>query len=202
MSAAPKKTKMDERSRRIVEVAMVLAERDGYEAVRLRELAARAEVALGTLYRRFSSKEDILYAALDFETGKMEAALAKRPVKGETAKTRVNRFFELLTQAMVTKPKLAQAMLRVVASGVPELAEKVAGYHARMTGLVLDAYHGEHIATDDPENPPTERALDIAFMLQQVWFASLVGWASGSNTPAQVVGHVGSAVDLILADED
>ena len=51
---------MDERSERIIQAAVELAERDGYDAVKLRELAERAGVALATVYRRFSCKEDIL----------------------------------------------------------------------------------------------------------------------------------------------
>ena len=58
---------MDERARRIVETAVELAEKDGFQAVRLRDIAAQADVALGTVYRRFKSKEDILLAALGLE---------------------------------------------------------------------------------------------------------------------------------------
>ena len=56
---------MEDRTRRIIETAIELAERDGFEAVRLRDVARLAKVALGTVYRRFQSKEDILVAALD-----------------------------------------------------------------------------------------------------------------------------------------
>ena len=54
---------MEEKARRIVESAVELAEKGGFEAVRLREVASHAGVALGTLYRRFRSKEDLLLAA-------------------------------------------------------------------------------------------------------------------------------------------
>ncbi|MGH0031401.1 MAG: helix-turn-helix domain-containing protein [Myxococcota bacterium] len=56
---------MEERSRRIVGAAIELAEQGGFEAVRLRDVAAQANVALGTLYRRLRSKEDLLLAALE-----------------------------------------------------------------------------------------------------------------------------------------
>ena len=47
---------MEERARRILDAAIELAEQGGFEAVRLRDVAAQANVALGTLYRRFRSK--------------------------------------------------------------------------------------------------------------------------------------------------
>ena len=59
---------MEDRTRRIIETAIRLAERDGYEAVRLRDVADQANVALGTVYRRFRSKQDILVVALEHET--------------------------------------------------------------------------------------------------------------------------------------
>src|SRR5262245_25646057 len=55
---------VDDRTRRIVDTAIELAEKGGFEAVRLRDVAAQAGVALGTLYRRFRSKEELLLAAL------------------------------------------------------------------------------------------------------------------------------------------
>ena len=68
---------MDDKTRRIVKVAMELAERDGYDAVRLRDLAKRANVALGTVYRRFESKEDILFACLELEFERLKKQIAK-----------------------------------------------------------------------------------------------------------------------------
>ena len=45
---------LEERARRIIETTIELAEQGGFEAVRLRDVAAHAGVALGTLYRRSS----------------------------------------------------------------------------------------------------------------------------------------------------
>lgn len=46
----------EERTQKIVETA--LAEQGGFEAVRLRDAAAHAGVAMGTLYRRFRSNPE------------------------------------------------------------------------------------------------------------------------------------------------
>ena len=66
---------MEERARRIVDSAVELAEEGGFEGVRLRDVASHAGVALGTLYRRFRSKEDLLIAALERETRDLERRL-------------------------------------------------------------------------------------------------------------------------------
>ena len=66
---------MEERTRRIVATAVELAEEGGFEAVRMRDVAAQAGVALGTFYKRFSSKEDLLIAALELECIRMAKRL-------------------------------------------------------------------------------------------------------------------------------
>ena len=45
---------------RMLEVTAELALEGGWDAVQMREVAHRAEVALGTLYRYFPSKEYLL----------------------------------------------------------------------------------------------------------------------------------------------
>src|SRR5215468_6624328 len=70
------------RMRRIVDAAVELAERGGFEAVRLRDVAERSDVALGTLYKYFRSKEDILLFALNEELERLEQLMAARPIAG------------------------------------------------------------------------------------------------------------------------
>ena len=89
---------MDDRAKRIVETAVALAERDGYQAVRLRDVAATAQVALGTVYKRFASKEEILIAALEQESEKLVAKIGKKPVPGDNPQERVRFVFSALDQ--------------------------------------------------------------------------------------------------------
>lgn len=184
---------MEERARRIVEIAVELAERGGFEAVRLRDVASRAGVALGTLYRRFHSKEDLLVAALEQELEAVEARLASRPPRGASAEERVGAFFQMTTRAMCRRPNLTRAMLRAVGSGEPELTQKVAAFHGRVDRLVVRALGGEGDGAG-----PDETQERIAHVLGQVWFASLVGWAGGLHGQTAVVEQMRSAAALLL----
>ncbi len=180
---------------------MELAEQDGFEAVRLRDLAQKADVALGTVYRRFSSKEDILAAALELETSKLQTMLSGQTIPGAGPHERVMKFFGFATQVLTARPKLSQAMLRVVASGQPELAEKVTRYHGTMTDIIRDALRGaERAATRDPRREDAEH--DVALILQGVWFAALVGWTDGLHGPEAVVMQLERATELLLAGLD
>lgn len=183
----------DERTLRILSAAMELAERDGYDAVRLRDLASMANVALGTVYKRFSSKEDILAAALELQVSRLREMVDVNPIEGDTAEERLKNFFAVATTALAAQPKLAAAMLRTVASGVPELSEKVTRYHGRMTEVIL------HVARGNADDAfPSDEEQILAHLLQNVWFASLVGWTGGLHGPEHVVEQTHYAVHLLI----
>lgn len=183
----------DERTLRILSAAMELAERDGYDAVRLRDLAAMADVALGTVYKRFSSKEDILAAALELQVNRLREMVEANPIEGDSPEERLKNFFAVATTALAAQPKLAAAMLRTVASGVPELSEKVTRYHGRMTEVILHVARG---SSDDAF--PSDEEQILAHLLQNVWFSSLVGWTGGLHGPEHVVEQTHYAVHLLL----
>ena len=51
----------------------------GYEAVQMRDVAARANVALGTIYRYFSSKDHLLAAVMVEWCRDLERRVGLRP---------------------------------------------------------------------------------------------------------------------------
>jgi AcrR family transcriptional regulator len=201
MSQTEKERSMFER---IFDVAIALADEGGYDIVRQRDVAARAGVALGTLYKRFRSKEDILSAALARETEMLERKLEKGPVKGATAEDRLVAFYSLLTRALVRRPHFARAVLRAMASGQPEVARHVVAYQGRMNGLIIAAMRGVGSLSygDAAASPPTEREQTLALLLQQNWFASLIGWSAGLHNQSDILEHVRTAARLYLKAMD
>jgi len=91
---------MEPKAQRIVEAAMELAEEGGFSAVRLRDVAARADVALGTLYARFQGKEEILLAGLEQATEAFETMLNQERVDGADPEERLGVFFGIASQAL------------------------------------------------------------------------------------------------------
>ncbi len=193
---------MEERARRIVETAVELAEKGGFEAVRLRDVAAHAEVALGTLYRRFRSKEDLLIAAFELETGDLERRFAQRPPRGEDAIERVSAFFVQATRGLLRRPNLARALLKAAAGGDAELAKRTAAFHGRMHAMVVASIRGTKgtgglPAESEREEPDAdERAL--AQSLTRLWFSLLVGWSGGLHGQATVIEEMEESVELML----
>jgi AcrR family transcriptional regulator len=177
-----------------VETAVELAEKGGFEAVRLRDVAAHAGVALGTLYRRFRSKEDLLVAALDHETEELERRILQRPPRGDSPLERVLAFFAIATRGLCRRPNLARALIKAAASGDPELASRVAAFHGRMERLMLVALRG---GIDDVETV-TDVERRITDALEAVWFSSLVGWSGGQHGQAAVLEKLRGCAELLF----
>src|SRR3982074_3250548 len=73
-----------DRQKRILDATLALASKGGYDAVQMRAVAERADVALGTLYRYFPSKNHLLVSALAREFGRMVDRLSRTAITGDT----------------------------------------------------------------------------------------------------------------------
>ncbi len=190
----------ESRKDRIIDVAIRLAEEGGFDNVRQRDVAKQAGVALGTLYKSFNGKDDILAAALHRETDAIEQRMQRRPATGDTAAERLGSLFQMLTRAMLKKPNYARAVLKAMTSG-EEVATKVVAHQIKVTRMVLAAMSG--VTPDEAvDEAPTADEIAVAMLLQQIWFAALVGWSARLHGQAQVVAQVQQAADLLLAGVD
>ena len=68
----PLTERQEARRRRILHASAQLASRGGFDAVQMRDVATRAEVALGTIYRYFPSKDSLLLAVMVHWLGDLE----------------------------------------------------------------------------------------------------------------------------------
>jgi AcrR family transcriptional regulator len=83
MAGLRAKHKID-RNSRIVEAASGLFRREGYEGARIEEIAAKAEVSVGTIYNYYRNKGDILVAIVSMEVHEVLAAgqrILRKPPK-------------------------------------------------------------------------------------------------------------------------
>ena len=180
-----------ERRQRILDAAVALAAEGGYDAVQMREVSLRAEVALGTLYRYFPSKEHLLVSALADQVAALRARLHEKPPRGEDDAERVMDVIRRSTRALQRQPRVISAMLKSLISSGAGVGEAVGPIGAQMTDIVVSA-----MRHDDPETVPHDRA--VAEVIQQVWLASLLFWVAGRAPARQVEEKVERAVLLLL----
>lgn len=184
-----------------MDVAVNLAMEGGFENVRQRDVAAAAGVALGTLYKAFRSKEDILMAAVARQVESLVQRSISKPIQGDTAVDRMGNLFEFLTRAMCRKPHYARSVIKAMASGEPEVTANLASYRDHINLLCVAALRGVG-KLDDDSPPPTTGEMKCAVFLQDIWFAALVGWAAGLHNQPQVLQHMREAAAVMLKGLD
>jgi AcrR family transcriptional regulator len=181
------------RRRAIVDAAMELAAEGGYDAVQMREVAARGNVALGTLYRYFPSKEQLLVAAMAEQVITLRGRLAERPPAGDTPAQRVMDDLRRANRALQRQPNVTSAMLKSLIAGGDgeELAEMMEPISEHMTAIIVSAMGHEE---------PDEHDRAVAEVIQHVWMAALLWWVAGHAPASHVEDTVNRAVKLLLGN--
>src|SRR6266699_1944318 len=112
-------TAQRERRKRILDATLALASKGGYDAVQMRTVAERADVALGTLYRYFPSKIHLLVSALTLEFERTQEKLDRHPIPGDTPYERMLYVLSRVTRNMQREPLLIEALTRAMHDGEP-----------------------------------------------------------------------------------
>jgi AcrR family transcriptional regulator len=174
---------------RVLDAAMELAAEGGYDAVQMRDVAARAQVALGTIYRYFSSKDHLL-AACQVELWRgMADHFAAHPSTAADPADRVVHILERAMRGAEREPKRTAALVTASSSPDPAVRDCQADIMATMD-RVLQGAMGDVEAT---------RRTQIALTLRQVWFAWLLGWVNGWNDAATVNRELAATARLLLS---
>jgi AcrR family transcriptional regulator len=178
-----------ERRKRILDATLALASKGGYDAVQMREVAERADVALGTLYRYFPSKIHLLVSGLIREFERTKEKLDRRPIPGDTPAERIIYVLNKVTKTMQREPLLTEAITRAFMFADPSAATEVNAVAALMEQMLTDAMH-------DGEPTPDERA--IARVIGDVWLSNLVAWVTRRASANDVSKQLELATRLLL----
>lgn len=179
---------------RILKAAVQLASKGGYDGVQMRDVADRASVALGTLYRYFPSKVHLLVATMNEQSRALQRGIDRRPPAGETAADRVLSVLRRATRALEREPQLTEAMLRALMFADTSAAREVDSVNMVTRDLILQA-----ISPEDPD--PNFEQLAVARVIAQVWQSSLLTWLSGRMSPSDVYDNLDVAVRLLLKEQ-
>jgi AcrR family transcriptional regulator len=176
------------RRERVIEAAMDLAGEGGYDAVQMRDVAARAQVALGTIYRYFSSKDHLLAACqLELWRDTVER-FGQRPPDGPDPSERVVTFLRRSMRAAEREPRRTSALVLAMASPDPAVRECQLEVMS-LIEQVLNTAMGDL-------DPDLKRR--VAVVLRQVWHASLIEWVNDWSEASSVGRDLESAARLLL----
>ncbi|WP_297621664.1 TetR/AcrR family transcriptional regulator [Nocardia sp.] len=113
----------------------------GYEATAISEVAARAGIGQGTVYRYFGSKREILDHVIDFGVEKIMDSVQIPVFFGasgsidellESVRAAAERFYELIER----EPQLLRLFFVEAGAIDPELAQRLLGFEAMAASLI------------------------------------------------------------------
>lgn len=180
-----------DRRLRVIDAALRLAADGGYDSVQMRDVSAEADVALGTIYRYFSSKDHLLVAAMVEWMLELETAMKRRPARGDEAVDRVLDVLHRALRAVEREPTRAAAVVRAQTSDD--------GAAVRASQEVTEVLY-RIMASAFPGGGDTDAQHDTIRVLAHVWFSCLVSWTSGVGDMAWVRSEVDTAAHLLLTD--
>ncbi len=183
------------RRRRILAEALNLIEEGGVEAVTVRELSARSEVAPRTLYTAFGSKEELVAHAVKqhFQEIMGESGATAIPDNLESVTARL----DLLVRAVIRHRQYSSAMAPIYFSAtidrrIYEVLKEIALSHIRpwITMLVAE----KRLTISSPAQ--------VEFLLSQLAnteYAVFNDWRNGRLTDAQLAPRLKLAAFSLIA---
>jgi len=180
-----------DRRKRILDATITLASKGGFEAVQMRAVAEKADVALGTLYRYFPSKIHLLVSGLARELERGQERAERVTVAGDSAYERLLVVLNRITRAMQRDPNLTEAMTRAFMFADASASSEVDAVAKLIERMFTRALH-------DGESTAEDRA--IARVIGDVWLSNLVAWVTRRASASDVADRLELTVRLLISD--
>jgi AcrR family transcriptional regulator len=179
---------------RLIEAAIELATEGGYDAVGIRQVAARAEVSVPTAYQHVSSKDQLLVEALMTLGSRSTEGVRQRRPEGDSPAERLVRVFRRIMREAAKKPLLYQALYRAYVGSAPALAD--------VDGLVgfgpeRAAWIGHTLRSGERSGYTDEQLEAAARILSTLFLGAMVGVAAGRDVD-EVVAVLDEATYRLL----
>jgi AcrR family transcriptional regulator len=176
------------RRERVIRAALELAAEGGYDAVQMRDVASRGQVALGTIYRYFPSKDALLLSVMVQWLGDLEQRVTRHPPTGATTVDRIMDVLGRAVRSMDREPRLTRAVIAAMTAGDPASVDAIGDVTQAMARIMEAAF-------PDDVDPALEAA--AAKVLGHVWWSATISWANGMGDGDWVVAELRQASELI-----
>ena len=177
-----------ERRERIVDAGLaLLAERD-YDKIQVKDVAEEANVALGTLYHYFSSKEHLFAEVLVRWAGTLRTNISRNPMRGATDAQRLTQVISRSVRAFQRQPSLARLVATLETSADPLATEILARLAETTNDIYVEAIH----------DVDRETAQRIVTVVDAVLASRLRSWVAGRISITAVSDDLADAIALLL----
>jgi len=180
--------KKSETRQRLMETALQLFSEHGYEATTVKDIASAADVAKGTFFNYFETKEAILPAIAAHRLEQLEEALGPELGAPSSPVDRIKLALRLVAESRLCQKQLAERLF----AAMMHRREIGAGHALRdlLASQVRQAQAAGEIRGD-------LEATHLAGLIHALFFQRLVMWHSGDR-PAPIREMVENSVDLLM----
>lgn len=181
--ATPSTPQQQERCDRALAAAARLGALHGLDYVQMTEVAAEADIAVGTLYRYFPSKHHLFAGVLGRSVNTLRGP---RPATADPAQA-VAEFMAGACRSMLRRPLLARAMITSVNAVRSE------------SGSPADSTMRDRILDVAGISEPSESDLRLARLVEQCAYGVLTWAVAGELKPAEAEADLRRACLLLCA---
>jgi TetR/AcrR family transcriptional regulator, cholesterol catabolism regulator len=186
-SLSPSQSK---RRRNIVMAALHLLEERPYERIQMRDVADRAGVALGTVYRYFVSKEHLFAAVLMAWSDQLSEHVQRRPLRGETPTERLKDMMTRVLNSFERWPQFFEVVMLLEATP-DEYARRCYAHYAEDTTRTF----AEAVQDLDPDGIE-----DVMTVITAVLSSLVRAWTLGSIGMPEARSRMMGAIELIFSE--
>jgi AcrR family transcriptional regulator len=174
----------------IVSTVQELLETGGYDAVQLREVARRARVSLSTIYRLFTSRDELIVTALEQWMSTHSYAELALPTADESVYDGLMRGLRYVFEPWEQSPRMLEA------------------YHRARTGPGGRRLDRQGMSAIQPNadallaNADPEFVADVTLVLKNVAYAVVGRFAAGTLDITAILPTLERAVFRLTADNE
>ena len=158
----------------ILDAAVRVFARQGYDATPVGDIASEAGVAYGLVYHYFGSKDAVLEAVFREQWGRLLAAVALAEETGETAVAQLGLVVKIVLRAWRDDPDLVRLLVREITRS-PHISDELDEIGQAFTSLQRIIVRGQAEGAFRPDLDPQIAAWMLYGGLEEV----LTGWVLG-----------------------
>jgi AcrR family transcriptional regulator len=179
------------RRQRIIDAGLVLLERNEYERIQIKDVAEEADVALGTLYHYFSSKEHLFAEVLIKWAATLKSNLARHPPRGLSPREKLTEALHRSVRAFQHQPQLARLIASLELSSDPFATEILERMDQTTSSVYMELLEGLE----------PRRARTIVRTVDAVLDSQLRAWSAGRLSITGVYDYLSESIDLMFEGE-
>ncbi|MDV7243258.1 MULTISPECIES: TetR family transcriptional regulator [Rhodococcus] len=188
-AAEPSSEEQRARHVRMLEAAAELASEKELARVQMHEVAKRAGVAIGTLYRYFPSKTHLFVAVMVDQIDQMGAGFSKGVASDTTPQDAVYNVLVRATRGLLRRPALSTAMIQSTSTANVATVPDAGKVDRAFRQIMLDAAGIED---------PTEGDLTALRLVVQLWFGVVQSCLNGRISIPDAESDIRKGCDLLL----